>query len=284
MLGRSPRSTMYCFIRSRETSTLLVLDMGILLGLGKAKGHPSPVGEHHRDRARCRQLTTHRSPRHPDACQAPLPPSCRASGFVQSAISALPQRRIRCSCVSKNGTCPPYAPGTSTAGGTRASGGTSNTGGSRATGGSGPTGGAVSNTGGLASTGGSKPSGGSTSIASNTGGTTGIVTAVGGRASMGGSSNTAGGIPSSTGGATSTNPGSIVAGSSGTGGTGGASTQLFTGGTPSSAGTGEPTNSNGTSDFGGCGCRVGVGHSRPALAILWGIFGFAMVRRLRRTR
>jgi len=58
VLGRSPRSAMYCFIRSTALGTSLISDMGNLLGLGKAKGRLSPVGEHHRDRARRCQLTT----------------------------------------------------------------------------------------------------------------------------------------------------------------------------------------------------------------------------------
>jgi hypothetical protein len=47
----------------------------------------SAVGEHHRDRARCFQLTARRTLPHPHAGQAARPPSCRASGFVQWVLS-----------------------------------------------------------------------------------------------------------------------------------------------------------------------------------------------------
>jgi MYXO-CTERM domain-containing protein len=168
--------------------------------------------------------------------------------------------------------------GSSTAGASNSAGASSTTGGNSATGG-------VKATGGVSPAGGSTAVGGSTSIAPNTGGTSGSVTAIGGRASTGGSTSAAGGILSNTGGVTSTNHASTVAGSfgiAGSLGTGGATAQPFSGGMPSTTGTSAPTVSNGSSDSRGCGCRVGASHGRPALAMLWGIFGFAMLGRLRR--
>ena len=175
--------------------------------------------------------------------------------------------------------------GTSTTGGTRAAGGTSTS----STGGS-PSGGSTASagsaaTGGAMATGGSKASGG-TSALSNTGG---VAATTGGKAASGGISAVTGGTLATVGGATN----NAVGGQLGLGGanaTGGAAAAV--GGFVGTAGT--PTNSNsdagvvvsteGSSQSGGCGCRVGDAHSTSRGLALFGLLGAIMLPALRRRR
>ncbi|MGE5788176.1 MAG: hypothetical protein ACM3ZE_26510, partial [Myxococcales bacterium] len=160
------------------------------------------------------------------------------------------------------------ATGGTTAAGAKATGGTRATSGAKATGGGSPASGTTA-------------VGGSTSIPPNTGATSGFASAGGGRVSTGGTSNAAAGIPSSTGGVTGTDHASTLSGSFGIGGglgTGGVTAQAPSGGARSAADAITPTNTNDTSDSGGCGCHFAANHRRPEFAPLWAIFGMALLR------
>jgi len=171
------------------------------------------------------------------------------------------------------------AGGTASAGGTRSNGGSSSTGGSRATGGGVSSGGSVT-------AGGVSPSGGATTI-TNTGGATTSATA-GGGINTGGSSIGLGGTVSAGGGSLSTGGGNIGGGPIGAGGAVATGSSRASGGSVGAVGTiasstvAGATSTSGSSDGGGCGCRITGQNRSSSSVVIFGALGFLMLRSTKR--
>ena len=190
--------------------------------------------------------------------------------------------------------------GSSSAGGVKATGGSSTAGGAKATGGSGnATGGVVATggnvnsaggskaTGGLAATGGAKATGGTTS-ASSTGGLSSLAASGGSGNATGGATNASGGAATATGGFINNSGGNGTGGQFSTGGALAAGGMQASGGLIGSTTTSTTdvgtTNTNDSSNVGGCSCRVADGRSHSKSLAMLGVFGLLILRsRKRRT-